>query len=194
MWNFSSIEIKVALGILAGVISFLAYIPYIVSIVKKETRPSRSSWWIWSIIGLMIMFSYYSVGARSTIWVPVVFFLCPLIVAILSLRFGEGQGFNKLDKTCLLGTFISMIPWIILKSAVITLFINILMDFLGFLPTFKKTFLNPIYESKTSWILFFFGSILNMLAIESFTLTIASYPIYMTIMDTIMLSLLYRKY
>lgn len=192
--TFISQHLKEIFGILAGIVSFLAYIPYIISIIKKETQPSRSSWWIWSLIGLIILFSYYSVGARSTIWVPVVFFLCPLGVAILSLWFGEGQKLNKLDKTCIFGAFISLIPWIIFQSAKATLFINIFIDFLGFLPTFQKTFLNPLYENKTSWILFFFGSILNLLAIEGFSLTIMSYPVYMFIMDIIMLSLLYKKY
>lgn len=185
--------LKEIFGILAGIVSFLAYIPYIVSIIKKETRPSHSSWWIWSAIGLMILFSYYSIGARFTIWVPLIFFLCPLIIAIMSIWFGEGQRLNGLDKICIFGTFTSLIPWMIFQSAKITLFINIFVDFLGFLPTIQKTFFNPLYENRTSWILFFLGSTLNVLAIESFSLTIASYPIYMIIMDIVMLSLLYKN-
>src|SRR3989344_3715040 len=127
------------LGISAGIISFVAYVPYVISIIKKETKPSRSSWWIWSLIGFLILISYYSVGARFTIWVPVVFFICPLLVAILSIKFGEGSSLRKIDKICLLGAFIGLFFWFLFKSAVLALCINIFIDFLGFLPTFKKT-------------------------------------------------------
>ena len=181
------------LGILAGLISFIAYVPYILSIIKKETRPSRSSWWIWSLVGLMILFSYYSIGARSTIWVPVVFFICPLVVAILSLLFGEGKSLNNADKICLLGTTISILLWIIFKSAQIALFVNIFIDFLGFLPTFQKTFFNPLHENKISWILFFIGSILNIMAVKDLSSSIIVYPIYMLVMDTVMLYLIFKK-
>lgn len=194
MINFALLDVKDILGISAGIISLFAYLPYITSIIKRETKPSRSSWWIWSFVGLLIIFTYYSVGARSTIWVPSVFFLGPLTVAILSIKFGEGTGLNKIDKICLLGSFVSIIIWIIFKSATLALFINIFIDFLGFLPTFQKTFINPLHENKISWILFFFGSILNILALKSLSLEIVSYPIYMFVMDIIMLLLIYKKY
>ncbi len=186
-------SIKDIVGLLAGIISLFAYLPYIKSTIQKETRPSRSSWWIWSLVGLLIIFSYYSVGARSTIWVPLVFFLGPLTVAILSIRFGEGTGLNKIDKMCLWGSLLSLIMWIIFKSAVLALFINIFIDLLGFLPTLQKTFKNPLYESKISWILFFTGSILNLLAIKIFSVPITAYPVYMIVMDIIMLFLLFKK-
>lgn len=188
-----SLNIKELFGLSAGIISLIAYFPYIYSVLKHKTKPSRSSWWIWSFVGFIILLSYYNVGARSTIWIPFVFFVCPLIIAILSIWFGQGKKLNTLDKICILGAIISVIPWIIFQSAQITLFINILIDFLGFLPTIQKTFINPLYENKIGWILFFLGSILNMLAIDNFTITIASYPIYMFVMDIIMIYFLFKK-
>ncbi len=187
--NYLSREI---IGILAGVFSLLAYVPYVFSIIRRKTRPSRSSWWIWSLVGFLAAASYYSAGARSTMWVPVVFFVLPLVVAILSIKFGEGTGLSKIDEICLLGALLSVVVWIILKSASLALFVNIFIDFLGFLPTFHKTYLNPFHENKYSWILFFVGSVLNILAIESFSLVIASYPVYMLVTDIVMLSLLCR--
>lgn len=188
--HFIFIEIA---GITAGVLSFVAYIPYIYSILIKKTKPSRSSWWIWSLVGLLVLFSYYTIGARTTIWVPAVFFICPLVVAILSLKFGEGNSFNKTDKICLYAAALSILVWFFSKSALIALYINILIDSLGYLPTFKKTYINPKHENKTCWILFLIGSILNMLAISDLSFSIALYPFYMFAMDIVMIYLLFRK-
>ena len=187
------LQTKESLGILAGVISAIAYVPYVISIFKRQTKPSRSSWWIWSLIGLLILLTYRSVGAISTIWVPLVFFIAPAVIAVLSLRFGENTALTWLDKICLLGAAMSMIFWLSLDSAAIALYINIFMDLLGFVPTLTKTYARPLGESKTGWILFFVGSVLNVLAIDKFVVSIALYPIYMFSMDILMLSLLYRK-
>jgi len=181
------------LGIIAGVLSFIAYFPYIYSIFKGKTKPSRSSWWIWSFVGLLILLSYYEVGARNTIWIPLVFFICPLIIAILSIWFGEGKKLNKLDKICILGVLISLIPWFVFKSAHVTLFINIFIDFLGFLPTFQKTYQNTESEDGTTWILFFVASILNIIALENYGFSIMLYPAYMIIMDIIMIYIIFMK-
>jgi len=186
--------LKEIFGIFAGGISLLAYVFYIVAILKKTTKPSRSSWWIWTLIGLVIVLSYHAVGATYTIWVPVSFFIGPLIIAILSIWHGEGTGLETLDKVCLLGSIIGILLWVLFDSAEIALFINIFVDLLGYIPTLKKTQKNPLSESKITWIIFTTGSILNLMAIEDWVLHISIYPIYMFIMDIIMLLLIYKIY
>ncbi len=41
-------------GIIAGILSFSAYIFYIAAILKGTTRPNRATWFIWSAIGVII--------------------------------------------------------------------------------------------------------------------------------------------
>lgn len=181
------------IGIIAGAVSLAAYLPYIFSILRKTTKPSRSSWWIWTFVGLIILLSYYDVGARNTLWVPAIFVLCPLIVASLSIFYGQNTHLDRLDKGCLILSLLSLLLWLILNNAAIALFINIIVDFFGFLPTFKKSLISPASENKLTWILFFLGSILNLLAIDRFVVDIALYPLYMLITDIVMFFLLFRK-
>lgn len=178
-------------GVLGGVLSLVAYVPYIRSIFAGKTRPSRSSWWIWSIVGLLIVISYYDVGARSTIWIPIVFFICPLIVAIFSLKYGANKKLSNVDKVCLLLAASSIIFFF--ENSAITLFINIGVDFIGFVATFVKTFYDPLSEEQYTWLIFLFGSVFNLLAIDSFSGSVIIYPVYMFVMDIIMLLLIFRK-
>ena len=184
------IQIRESLGIIAGLLSFFAYIPYIIDIIKGKTKPSRSSWWIWSLVGLIILISYHSVGAQNTIWIPLVFFICPLFIAILTIKHGEGHSLNLLDKICLIGALAGVILWFFLHSAYLALIINIAVDCLGYITTIRKTLKNPSSESKITWILFLFGSILNVFAIEKFGFSIAFYPVYMLVMDIIVVGIL----
>ncbi|MEI6528551.1 MAG: hypothetical protein WCO10_02670 [bacterium] len=83
-------DLKTVLGIVAGVIAFIAYVVYIKAILKGETKPNRATWFIWSFVGLVLATSYYYSGAENTIWVPFVEFIGPLAIAILSIKYGEG--------------------------------------------------------------------------------------------------------
>ena len=85
------------IGVFAGIISMIAFVPYIISILKKETQPSRASWIIWTVVALMILSSYKMSGAVETIWVPVSYFLGPFVVAILSVKYGVG-GWTRMDR------------------------------------------------------------------------------------------------
>ena len=88
IFNFDFGDIKVVLGIIAGIIAFLAYIVYLISILRGKTKPNRATWWIWAFMGLVVGLSYHSSGAVNTIWVPYVEFLGPFSIAILSIKYG----------------------------------------------------------------------------------------------------------
>lgn len=179
------------LGILAGVLSFAAYVLYIFSTLQGKTKPNRATWWILTLVGLMIATSYYAGGARDTIWVALSYVLGPAIIAVLSLKYGEGR-WERLDQLCLTGALISAAIWYLSESALLVLFINILMDFLGLLPTIKKSYLRPEGENRAAWTLESFSGVLNMFAIERWTFAIAFYPMYLLILNVTITVLLFR--
>ncbi|KKQ78180.1 MAG: hypothetical protein A3A96_00180 [Candidatus Zambryskibacteria bacterium RIFCSPLOWO2_01_FULL_39_39] len=177
-------------GVVAGIISFGAYIVYIISILKGETKPSRATWWILTIVGSVTGISYYFSGAVDTIWVPVADVFGIFIVAILSIKYGEG-GLNPFDITCFFVSMTGLVLWYIFKSPVIALILNLSMDFVGMLPTIKKSYLEPTGESGFSWLLTFIGNVLNFGAIGSATFGVLIYPIYMSITSGSVATLLY---
>lgn len=178
-------------GEIAGVVSFTAYLLYIYTTIRGQTKPNRVTWWILSLVGLMIATSYYAGGARETMFVAVSYIVGPLIIAILSLWYGEGK-WETLDKVCLTGAIVSAIIWYFSSSAIITLSINLPMDFLGLIPTIKKSYLRSIGEDRIAWTLTSFAGILNMFAIKTFTFAIVLYPLYLLIVNVFITLLLYR--
>lgn len=179
------------LGICAGILSFSAYLLYIFTTLKGRTRPNRATWWILTLVGLMIAVSYYAGGARDTIWIALSYVLGPAIIAVLSLKYGEGK-WEKLDKICLTGAIISAVIWYFSQSALLVLVINVVMDFLGLLPTIKKSYLRPAGEDRIAWTLESVAGILNIFAVERWVFSIAFYPVYLLIINGIVTLLLYR--
>ena len=84
----------------AGILAFLGYIPYILSIFRRKTVPNPATWWIWSIMGGILLTSYYAAGNREAIWVPLSYFVGPAVTAILSVIFGRNE-FGNFEKYCL---------------------------------------------------------------------------------------------
>lgn len=181
------------IGGVAGLISFVAFVPYIHSTWRRRTRPNRATWWIWTLVGFLLAGSYYASGARHTVWVAVSFALGPLVIAVLSLKRGEG-GWTRLDRTCLLGALVSLLLWWFSHSPLIALLFNLIIDMLGAIPTVRKSYLEPQGESLVAWILFLVGNGLNLFAVEVWRFAIVIYPAYMFVLSAVMTLLLLRPH
>lgn len=176
-------NIKFILGIIAGVISSIAYIVYIWSILKGESKPSRVTWWIWTFMGLILAVSYYFSGARNTIWSPIIEFIGPLIIAVMSIKYREGGIENKSDIICFVGGILSIISWIVFNSPIIALITGLFVDIFAIIPTIKKSYLRPEDENIWAWFGTGIADITNLFAAERMSFGILILPAYMVIVD-----------
>jgi hypothetical protein len=170
-------SIYVILGLTAGIIGIAGYIPYIISIIRGNTRPNRATWFIWTLIGGVLACSYFVTGNSGAIWLPIGYFVGPLIVAILSLFYGYSE-WTKLDTFCIVAALLSLIPWIVSDNATMTLFINLFIDSFGAVPTIVKTFRDPDSEDFFSWFIFFVANTMEVFAVSHWDIS-GIYPIYL---------------
>lgn len=181
------------IGILSAVIFASGYIPYIISILKGNSRPHPVSWVLWAVIGAVTFYFSILVGAKETLPLALLNFLMPCTVAVLSLKYWKG-GFSLFDYSCLALSFGAIVVYIFFHSAVFSLSLNLLADILAYLPTLRKTFRDPASEDFFTWLLFVVGYSLSIVAaIPHFTYGIAVFPIYLTAFGLCMLALILRK-
>lgn len=165
------------IGIIAGILGIAGYVPYIYSILRDKTKPNRATWLIWTIVGGLLAFSYMAEGDQHSIWLPLSYFIGPLFVALLSIRYGYAQ-WTRLDTVCIVAAAISIIPWVLSDSAALTLVINVIIDSAGAIPTLVKTYKEPETEDLSGWLIFFIANTLQLFAIEMWNIA-ALYPIYL---------------
>lgn len=176
-------------GKVAGALSFLAYVPYVISTVKGKTRPNRATWIIWTAVGVSLLASYAAAGARETVWVTVANLAAFLMVLILSFKYGEG-GWTVFDGFCLFGAGLGFALWWWFDSPLPTLYSGLFIDWIGALPTLRKSWVDPYSEDLLSWILFLTANALNLLALRVWNLEMASYPLYMVGITLVMVVIL----
>ncbi len=184
------------IGALAGILSLCAWITYFISILSRKTRPSRSTWWILTFVGGLILWSSYVLGAYENLWIQTAYVLGPLIIALLSIFYGENQGLSQLDKICFFGAIFSGLLWIIFNSPLIGFIGSIIVDFIGLTPTIRKSFIKPEEEDPKAWMIETVASLLNIFAITTwFTLEHRDwiYALYLLTINGLITALLWRK-
>jgi len=180
-------------GKIAGIVSLIAFIPYCISAIQGKNRPNRATWFIWFFVSLILLASYRSAGATDAIWVSVANVFIIGLVALLSIKYGEG-GFNLFDISCFLGAMVGLVLWWFLRSPLPALYISVIIDFIGALPTLKKSYLNPHEENRLTWALFWLANTINLFAINQWTWAMAAYPLYLFfISGTILWILVFRS-
>jgi hypothetical protein len=182
---------QATVGLISGFLSLLCFVPYIITTLQGKTKPNRATWGIWLILGVVLSASYYSSGAVNTIWLPVCGAIGQAIIVTLSIKYGEG-GFSRFDRLCLLGVAFSLLLWWQFSSPIIALVCNILIDFLGALPTIKKSYHEPETENTLTWILYLVASTLNLFALEHWSFALCAFPLYIFCVNIIIVTVLFR--
>jgi hypothetical protein len=177
------------IGVIASILCFLYFVPYIISILKGKTRPNRASWWIWVTLGVFLCIFYDRSDPGTTLWALAAPVIGQLIVAILSLKYGEG-GWNRFDRFCLAGAGISLILRWQSNSDFAAMIFLIAIDVLAALPTIKKSYLEPETEDLLTWGLYSIGSLLNLFTINTWSVEKAIWPVYVFLVNTIIVALL----
>jgi hypothetical protein len=186
------IPIQALFGIAAGIVSFIAYPIYFVDIIKGNTKPSRVTWWVLTLLNIALSISYFASGARTTIWIPISYSVGFFFVALLSLKYGEGS-WEKSDLACLAGAILSIAVWFLSRSPEIALYFIIATDFIGLAPTIYKSFKRPWTESRLSWSVAAAASLLNIFAIETWSFAIAFYPVYVFATNAVIVMFLLQQ-
>ncbi len=178
-------------GMASGIVLLLANIPYIMSIRRGDTRPNLVTWGVWTTIGLILLGSYQAIGATHTRWLLIAQVVSQFAITVLAFKYSRGK-WQRLDGICLAGAGVSLILWWFSGNPLVALLINTAMDLLGAIPTINKIYCDPTSEDLGFWTLSFLAAVLNLLAIENFSLSFTVFPVYLLILHIVVLTLLTR--
>jgi hypothetical protein len=180
-------------GIAAPIVSAIAFVPYLISIIKGKTRPSAASWWTWTILALVATLSSWAGGAPwQVLLLPAWLFISQLCVAILSIKFGNNH-WDFQNKAYLGGAIVSILIWIITGNPLLALGLIIISDLFASIPNFRHVSKNPGQEDKLAWSLGWLSGVCLVLAVKNWSFAESGWAIYFILNMTIVLYFLYRK-
>jgi hypothetical protein len=180
---------QILFGQIAAVIAALQVVPYVWSILRGHTRPSRASYAIWSVIQTIELISYIAAGATTTKWALLVLTINAVIIFCLSLKYGMG-GRNKFDIPCLVLAAVAIVLWVTTDNPALAVYMSTFAGFVGYLPTIKKSYLLPRTENTLSWGMYVVAATLNVAALTSLKPAIALPPLFGLGLSVVVTSLL----
>ena len=176
-------SIKIIIGLIAGIIGGLCFIPYIKDIFLFKTKPHMYTWLIWSLLQITSVIIMLNNGSGiGALPFAVGSLLCGFVF-ILSFKYGT-KNVTLSDTVCLIGALIALFFYIFLKNPVASIILVCVIDLIGFIPTFRKSYVEPKTETSSTYIVSAFSSILAVIALTNYSLITMLYPITLVITDS----------
>lgn len=168
-------DYKLFLGAVSITISLISYIPYFRDIFAGRTKPHAFSWLVWSVLTGIGFAGQVVSGAGAGAWVTGFASAVCLLVFLLALTRGEKK-IVLLDWLSLAGALLALGFWFITKGPLLSVVLITLVDALGFLPTVRKSIINPREETLSTYALNGLKFVPALLALQTVSVATVLYP------------------
>jgi uncharacterized protein with PQ loop repeat len=175
---------RAIVGSLAGVITLLAIIPYIVDIFRSRTRPNLVTWFLWTLNGSILAAAQYASGASWTLSVLVASTISTGIVTVLAIPLGQ-RSYGVLDGLCLVMALAAMAGWWWTADPLGAIVLGVLAEIFAVSPTIAKTYRAPETETPATYWATAFATVMSLIASTRFDLANLLFPIYSIAVNTL---------
>ena len=182
-------EILAGIGIAIG---FVSYASYFRGIFGGQTKPHVFSWFIWAVLNITAFFAQLVKGGGAGAWITATNGTLCLVVAIIALWKGE-KNITKKDWYSLLGALAGIAGWIFTKNPLTAVILVSLTDCFAVYPTFRKAYAKPYEENAFSFGIDLVKFTLELIALKSFNLTTALFPVTILINDSLLVGMILAR-
>ena len=160
-------NMKEVIGVIAVVLTFIAYIPYYRDILTGKTRPHVYSWSLWGLLTILLVALQIKGGAGPATWITAAAGLLCIGVVFLSLKNGK-KDITTSDTIVAILSLVAIGSWLLADQPEISISLVILADMLAFIPTVRKSYRDPYSETLSLYVTNAIRFTLALLAVESY--------------------------
>ena len=167
-------------GLLAGVATVLAIVPYVRDVLRGTTRPHRGSWLIWTVLSIVVFASQLADGGTWSIIMVAAQAVITGLVFVLSIWRGEG-GVSRADITIMAIAGLGVVAWAVSSTPVVATIATIFADMLGIALMTPKTWRDPRSETFSTYVLGGVSGVFSALAVGSLDISLLLFPIWIAV-------------
>lgn len=182
---------KTAFIFLSSLLALISPLIYAKAILKGQAKPHRTTRFVLLLITSLATASLFAQHDTVAVWLAGVSALQAVLLFGLSIKHGMG-GWAKTDIVCLVVALVGIVLWQTTKEPSLALYASIAADFTGMVPAIIKTFKYPQTEIWSFFLLDVFAAIFSLLALKSWVVQEFSYPLYIMVINSIMVLLIIR--
>lgn len=168
-------DIKVAIASVSVLMTLTGYFFYFKDIFAHKTKPHAFSWLVWAFLTAVAFAGQLHAHGGPGSYVTGVTAAVSFIIFSLAIRQGE-KNITLSDKLNLAAAVIAIVPWLLTKNPVTSVILISVIDFLGFIPTIRKSYHKPQEETLIHYVLAGLKFVLAIIALDHYTVTTWFYP------------------
>jgi hypothetical protein len=186
------IDIKLFFALAATCIGVYSFVPYIRDILAGTTKPHVYTWLIWTITqGIATAGVWAGHGGWSQYGLAIGTCFVGLIF-VMALRYGT-KDITLFDTSLLVGALAGIAVWYFTANIFYAVILATLVDFVGYFPSFRKTWADHASETKSMWVLWVISGVCSLLGLENYNVLTTLYIGMCLCMNTIMMVLVFRR-
>ncbi len=167
-------DAKLLFGIISTILAIVCFVPYYRDIFKKKTEPHMYSWLVWTILQTIGVMAQLKDGAGYGAWGLAIGAVFCFGIFLLSFKYGTNN-ISKFDVFCLVASFCAIALYYGIENPVYAIIVVSAIDFIGFLPTFRKGYQEPFTETPSTFIMSALANACSLIALQNYTLTTVIY-------------------
>jgi hypothetical protein len=170
-------NIKIIFSTIAIILTFVAFVPYIRSILSGTTKPHVFSWVIWGTTTIIVFFAQVEAKGGIGAWPIGVSGCITIFIAFLSVAKHSDIKITKTDWLFFLAALASLPFWYFTSNPLWAVVVLTIVDLLGFGPTIRKAYDFPHDENIPFFMLFMARNLFAILALEHYSIATVLFPL-----------------
>ena len=166
---------KILIALVSLVLMIIGYSYYFRDIFAGRTRPHIYSWLVWGVLTAIAFAAQLRGHGGPGSFVTGGTALVSFIIVGLALQKGE-RNITRADKLNLIGAGMALLLWPFTHSPILSVLLVSIIDFLGFLPTIRKSYHKPYEETLIHYVLAGIKFILGIMALNTYSFVTWFYP------------------
>ena len=185
---------KELLSAIAIVLTFIAFFPYISSIIKGTIKPHVFSWVIWGTTTFVVFLAQLDDGGGVGAWPIGVSGSITIFIALLAWLKRGDITITRTDWLFFISAMSSLPFWYFTSDPLWAVVILTTVDVLGFGPTIRKAYAFPHSESLLFFALFTARNLIVIMALENYSITTVLFPAVIAAACMLLIALIaYRR-
>ena len=167
---------KELLSFIAIALTFIAFLPYIRSILSGKTKPHVFSWVIWGSTTFVVFLAQLADKGGAGAWPIGVSGIITIYVALLAYINKSDSTITRKDWLFFISAMTALPLWYFTSDPLWAVVILTTVDVVGFGPTFRKAYGHPFEEHLTFFVLVATRNLISIMALEHYSLTTILFP------------------
>lgn len=160
---------------MAVALTAYGYFPYFRDIFLNKTKPHLYTWLVWAITQGTATAVIWNSGGKYAVFSLGVGTILVSLVFLLSFKYGT-KNITRSDTVVLIAALLAIVIWWKLENPLWAVIMVSIIDGLGFIPTFRKSFEKPWSETLSFWVIMALIDVLIMTSIKEYNLMTIIYP------------------